>query len=106
EIVLAWVLEHLTGVSKERLLEIYLNIIEWGPGIHGADEAARFYFDRDARDHTRSVAIPRDGHSVSGPLALAFWFRWHRAPLREGADALHRSRDDREGLALARCVAA
>ena len=32
EVVLAWMLEHLTGVSKGRLLEIYLNIIEWGPG--------------------------------------------------------------------------
>jgi hypothetical protein len=48
EVVLAWVLEHLTGLPKERLLEIYLNIIEWGPGVHGADEAASFYFDTDA----------------------------------------------------------
>ena len=47
EVVLAWVLEHLTGLSKQRLLEIYLNIIEWGPEIHGAGEAARFYFDQD-----------------------------------------------------------
>ena len=47
EVVLAWILEHLTGTSKERLLEIYLNIIEWGPDVHGAAEAARFYFDRD-----------------------------------------------------------
>jgi len=57
EIVLAWMLEHLTGVSKERLLEIYLNIIEWGPGIHGADEAARFYFDRDAHDLTLDQSL-------------------------------------------------
>jgi len=57
EIVLAWILEHLTGVSKERLLEIYLNIIEWGPGIHGADEAARFYFDRDAHDLTLDKSL-------------------------------------------------
>jgi hypothetical protein len=47
EVVLAWILEHLTGTPKERLLEIYLNIIEWGPEVHGAGEAARFYFDRD-----------------------------------------------------------
>ncbi len=47
EVVLAWVLEHLTGLSKERLLEIYLNIIEWGPGVHGAAEATHFYFDHD-----------------------------------------------------------
>lgn len=57
EIVLAWILEHLTGVSKERLLEIYLNIIEWGPGLHGADEAARFYFDRDAQDLTLDQSL-------------------------------------------------
>ena len=48
EVVLAWVLEHLTGVGKRRLLEIYFNIIEWGPGIHGADEAAHYYFGRNA----------------------------------------------------------
>jgi hypothetical protein len=49
EVVLAWVLENLTGIPKQRLLEIYLNVIEWGPDVHGADEAARYYFDRDAR---------------------------------------------------------
>jgi hypothetical protein len=57
EVVLAWILEHLTGVSKERLLEIYLNIIEWGPGIHGADEAAHFYFNRDAHDLTLDQSL-------------------------------------------------
>ncbi len=57
EVVLAWILEHLAGVSKDRLLEIYLNIIEWGPGIHGADEAARFYFDRDAHDLTLDQSL-------------------------------------------------
>ena len=49
EVVLAWVLEHLTGVPKSRMLEIYLNIIEWSPESCGADEAARYYFGHDAR---------------------------------------------------------
>lgn len=57
EVVLAWILEHLTGVSKERLLEIYLNIIEWGPNVHGAGEAARYYFDRDPADLSISEAL-------------------------------------------------
>ncbi|HUK64316.1 MAG TPA: biosynthetic peptidoglycan transglycosylase [Dongiaceae bacterium] len=57
EVALAWVLEHLTGLSKQRMLEIYLNIIEWGPDIHGADEAARFYFGRDAGDLTPDQAL-------------------------------------------------
>ncbi|HVP66886.1 MAG TPA: biosynthetic peptidoglycan transglycosylase [Anaeromyxobacteraceae bacterium] len=37
------------SVPKARLLEIYLNIAEWGPGVYGAGEAARFWFDKDAR---------------------------------------------------------
>ncbi len=57
EVVLAWVLEHLTGLSKDRLLEIYLNIIEWGPGVHGAAEASRFYFDKDPADLTVDEAL-------------------------------------------------
>ncbi|HSN91414.1 MAG TPA: biosynthetic peptidoglycan transglycosylase [Anaeromyxobacteraceae bacterium] len=37
-------------VPKARLLEIYLNVIEWGPGIHGIGPAARHWFGKDARD--------------------------------------------------------
>ena len=57
EVVLAWVLEHLTQITKERMLEIYFNIIEWGPGVHGADEAARFYFGHDAGRLTPDEAL-------------------------------------------------
>ena len=57
EVVLAWVLEHLTGLSKDRLLEIYLNIIEWGPGVHGASEASRYYFDKDPADLSLDEAL-------------------------------------------------
>ncbi|HZH17529.1 MAG TPA: biosynthetic peptidoglycan transglycosylase [Archangium sp.] len=38
------------SVSKERLLEVYFNIIEWGPGLYGIGEAARHYFGKDARE--------------------------------------------------------
>jgi len=34
--------------GKEREMEIYLNVVEWGPGIFGAEAAARHYFDRPA----------------------------------------------------------
>ncbi len=34
--------------SKRRMLEIYLNIAEWGPGIYGAEAAARHYFKKSA----------------------------------------------------------
>lgn len=37
-------------LSKQRILEIYLNVIEWGNGVYGADAAARTYFGRSASD--------------------------------------------------------
>jgi monofunctional biosynthetic peptidoglycan transglycosylase len=36
-------------LGKQRILELYLNVVEWGPGIYGADEACRFYFKTPAR---------------------------------------------------------
>ena len=38
------------SASKRRLLEIYLTIAEWGPGVYGIGEAARHWFGKDARD--------------------------------------------------------
>jgi len=46
ELVLAMALEAL--LSKRRILEIYLNHVEWGEGLFGAQAAAQFYFRRDA----------------------------------------------------------
>ncbi len=36
--------------SKRRIMEVYLNIAEWGPGIYGAEAAARAYFKRPAAE--------------------------------------------------------
>jgi membrane peptidoglycan carboxypeptidase len=38
------------SLPKRRILEIYVNLAEWGPGIVGLGEAARHYFGEDARD--------------------------------------------------------
>ena len=38
------------AMPKSRLLEIYLNIAEWGPGVYGVGEASRYWFGKDARD--------------------------------------------------------
>ena len=48
EFVLALMLEAL--LSKERILEIYLNSVEWGVGVFGAEAAARHYFQKPARE--------------------------------------------------------
>ncbi len=34
--------------SKKRILEVYLNVVEWGPGIYGAEAAARYHFHKSA----------------------------------------------------------
>jgi monofunctional glycosyltransferase len=42
--------------SKRRMLEVYLNIVEWGPGVFGADAAARHWFGVPAAQLSRAQA--------------------------------------------------
>jgi hypothetical protein len=46
EILLVYIMENNRIVSKERMLEVYFNIIEWGPNIYGIGEASQFYFQK------------------------------------------------------------
>jgi len=43
-------------LSKKRILELYLNVIEWGDGVYGAEAASRFYFNKSASGLTREEA--------------------------------------------------
>lgn len=43
-------------LSKKRILEIYLNVIEWGDGVYGAEAASRTYFKKSASALTASEA--------------------------------------------------
>ena len=45
--VAEWVL------SKQRILELYLNVVEWGPGVYGAESASRYYYRTSARNIER-----------------------------------------------------
>lgn len=91
--------------GKRRIIEAYLNVVEWGPGIYGAEAAARHYFHKpaaaldiaeavrlaavlpDPRDWSplrptrrvlaRSAAIYSNMAAVAAPLAL-------HCPLRGG----------------------
>ncbi len=51
ELCIAWVLE--ATLNKKRILELYLNIIEWGPGIFGIEAAAQRHFHKSARQLTK-----------------------------------------------------
>ena len=48
EAILTWKLER--NLSKKRILELYLNLVEWGEGIFGAEAASRHYFGKDSID--------------------------------------------------------
>lgn len=50
EILLVYLLENNRITSKERMLEVYFNIIEWGPDVYGIGEASQFYFQKKPAD--------------------------------------------------------
>ena len=54
EFTLVPVAEFVLG--KRRILEIYLNVVEWGPGIYGAESACRYYYGTGARNIDREQA--------------------------------------------------
>ena len=62
EAVLTWRLER--SLSKRRIIELYLNVAEWGDGIFGIEAASRHYFGKSAADLTAreaarlAVALP------------------------------------------------
>ena len=51
------------NLSKKRILEIYLNVIEWGDGIYGAEAAARHYFNKSA-----SALTPQEAAYLSAMI--------------------------------------
>ncbi len=57
EILLVYILENNYLVSKDRMFEVYLNIIEWGPNVYGIGEASRFYFRKHPSQLTLSECL-------------------------------------------------
>jgi monofunctional biosynthetic peptidoglycan transglycosylase len=54
EVVIAYMLEY--WMDKERIFEIYLNVVEWGNGVFGAQAAARYYYGVPASSLSASQA--------------------------------------------------
>ena len=73
-----------TALGKRRILEIYLNVIEWGPGVRGAGQAARHWFDKDVRELT-----PREAAFLATviPNPVRFDFYRRRGALTEAWEA-------------------
>ncbi len=52
-----WTMRVEKDFSKRQILELYLNIIEWGPGIYGAEAASRHFFDKSVSALTEGEAL-------------------------------------------------
>src|SRR6266850_751803 len=52
--ILTWQLERT--LSKRRILELYLNVVEFGPGVYGAEAASRHYFGKPAAELSEDEA--------------------------------------------------
>jgi hypothetical protein len=57
EILIVWLIENNNIITKDRMLEVYFNIIEWGPGIYGISEAAHYYFGKLPSELTLGESI-------------------------------------------------
>lgn len=57
EALIVWLIETERLTSKERMYEVYLNIVEWGPMVYGAQEAATYYFDKRPSELTVEECI-------------------------------------------------
>ncbi|MCA9691656.1 MAG: biosynthetic peptidoglycan transglycosylase [Nannocystaceae bacterium] len=80
EMFLVWYVERV--LSKQRIMELYLNVIEFGPGIYGVTNAARHYFGKDPSELTAKEGaylglmlpspVRRHVHYCNGELTPAF----------------------------------
>lgn len=88
EAALTWQLERTLG--KRRILELYLNVVEFGPGVWGVESASRRYFGKPA-------AALSDDEAALLAAALPSPDTWHPGSTRPGyrrhADAVRRRMD-------------
>ena len=87
--------------GKKRILEVYLNVIEMGPGIFGIEAAAQKYFGKSAKNLTRSEAamiiacLPNPKRFTVKPISTRVAWRYPQI-LRE----MNNIEDDEDILAL------
>jgi monofunctional biosynthetic peptidoglycan transglycosylase len=56
-------------LSKQRILEIYLNHVEWGEGVFGAEAAAQHYFKQAGRSLSAARGRTPGRHAAARPSA-------------------------------------
>lgn len=71
EALIVWLIENNGLSSKERMYEVYLNIIEMGPMVYGVNEGAQFYFGKDVSKLSLAEAI-----YLASIVPHPKWFRY------------------------------
>jgi len=80
EIILAKRIEKIW--NKQKIFEYYLNIVEWGENVYGAEAAARYYFDKPAAQLTLAEATMLAG-ILPNPIVLNPFKNWTGAKRRQ-----------------------
>ena len=99
EFYFTFLIEKIWG--KKRILEVYLNIIETGPGCFGVEAAAQYYFHKSAKNLTRAEAamivagFPNPKKFTANPMTTRVAWRYPQI-LRE----MHNIEDDEDISAL------
>ena len=75
EAILVWLIENKRITSKSRMFEVYLNLIEWGPRIYGAEEASEFYFGKSCDNLEPDEAI-----FLASIIPNPRWYAWAFTP--------------------------
>jgi monofunctional glycosyltransferase len=83
--------------GKKRIMEVYLNVIEMGPGIYGVEAASKIYFHKHAKDLSRAEAamiiacLPNPKKFTVAPLSHRV--RWRYPQIMEQMDNLEGDED-------------
>lgn len=73
EALLVWLIESNRITDKQRMFEVYLNIIEWAPGIYGIGEASAFYFNKKPSQLSLSECLLL-ANLIPRPKAFRYFF--------------------------------
>ncbi|MBU1068352.1 transglycosylase domain-containing protein [Myxococcota bacterium] len=83
EAILTWRMEQI--VPKDRILELYLNVIEMGPGLWGISDGARTFFSREVRN-----LIPAESAHLAliTPAPLFYYYQMRRSSIPDAWTSL------------------
>ncbi|MFH0864704.1 MAG: biosynthetic peptidoglycan transglycosylase [Bacteroidota bacterium] len=71
ELLIVWLIQSGNLCSHNRMFEVYLNIAEWGPGVYGINQAAKFYFNK-----TPSLLTVPESIFLASILPRPKWYKY------------------------------